>query len=164
MTEWGRSNLKHRKVVGGWGSVLRKFLELQLLGVAGLSTGGVALSIGGSPIMLFAKLHGVLADGDGHMKAWDWKGASSFKPCIKHVNVLKKVGHAWGSCVRCVVPRITGLTKNPAAQPPQRPNRLSSKTVSWLSRFFFLSVATPQLVPRGDIAGIGHRQPPRGTR
>jgi hypothetical protein len=41
--------------------------------------------------MIHARLTNVLADGDGHMQAWDWKGAAALKCCVKHDNVLKKV-------------------------------------------------------------------------
>ncbi len=40
-------------------------------------TGGVALSIGGRPAMLYARVSCILADGDGHAKAFDWKGGQS---------------------------------------------------------------------------------------
>ena len=44
----------------------------------------------GTPVILHAHLWSVLADGEGHMKAWDWVGASGLKPCVKHFNVYKK--------------------------------------------------------------------------
>lgn len=77
---------------GGWAHFFRKYLELQLLGACGLSTGGVALTLEGHPRLLFARLGNVLADGEGHMKAFDWKGASALKPCLRHFNVYKKAG------------------------------------------------------------------------
>ncbi len=78
------------KVEGGWSCCLRAYLRAQLLDPAGLMTGGVALTLGGQPVMLYAKVGCILADGDGHMKAFDWKGASCLKPCLRHFNVFKK--------------------------------------------------------------------------
>jgi hypothetical protein len=40
--------------------------------------------------LLFARLTNLLSDGDGLRMAFDWKGASSLKPCFKHYNVFKK--------------------------------------------------------------------------
>lgn len=80
-----------RKVVGGWSYLLRRILEEQLLGPTGLSTAGVPVEVDGEVHILFASLSGVLADGDGLQKGFDWRGASSFKICLKHNNVLKKV-------------------------------------------------------------------------
>eukprot|EP00959_Pyramimonas_sp_CCMP1952_P396893 8316033-Pyramimonas_sp.AAC.1 len=31
----------------------------------------------------------MLADGDGHRGAWEWIGAPSMKPCLRHCNVLE---------------------------------------------------------------------------
>lgn len=69
----------------------RRFLEHILVHPAGLATGGVPLVLDDGPIMLFARLSNVLADGDGHMHIWDWKGAAALKPCVKHWNIVKKV-------------------------------------------------------------------------
>ena len=48
------------------------------------------MTLDGQPKLLFAKLGNVLADGEGHMMAFDWKGASALKPCLRHFNVYKK--------------------------------------------------------------------------
>ena len=71
--------------------MVRRFLEHILLRPGGLAVGGVPLMLDDGPIMSFARLSNVLADGDGHMQVWDWKGAASLKPCVKHWNVVKKV-------------------------------------------------------------------------
>ncbi len=71
--------------------MLRIFLEKLLIGPSGLSGGGVAIELDDGPLLLFGRLSNVLADGEGLMKAFDWKGASSLKPCLKHFNVYKKV-------------------------------------------------------------------------
>jgi hypothetical protein len=70
--------------------MMRLFLERILFGESGLSTVGVPVLIGGQERILFAKLTNLLSDGDGHRMGWDWKGASSLKPCWKHFNVFKK--------------------------------------------------------------------------
>jgi hypothetical protein len=51
---------------------------------------GIAIPVAGEQKVVFARLSNVLTDGDGHRLAWDWRGAASLKPCIKHCNVLKK--------------------------------------------------------------------------
>ena len=48
------------------------------------------MTLEGQPKLLFARLGIVLADGEGHMKAFDWKGAGALKPCLRHFNVYKK--------------------------------------------------------------------------
>lgn len=85
------------EVDGGWACCLRLFLEYMLLNPCGLAMGGVPLPLDSGPVMLFARLSNILADGEGHMKAFDWKGASALKPCLKHGNVTKKVGRSRGS-------------------------------------------------------------------
>lgn len=84
-----RSNMID-SVVGGWSRFLKEYFRLHLLGTAGLCTGGVAIPLGGRPRLLHARVACVLADGEGHMKAWDWRGASCLKPCFKHWNAYKK--------------------------------------------------------------------------
>ena len=78
------------KVDGSWSYTLRLFLERMLFGQSGLSTVGLPIKVGGPDRLLFAKLTNLLTDGDGHRMGWDWKGASSLKPCWKHFNVFKK--------------------------------------------------------------------------
>jgi hypothetical protein len=70
--------------------MLRLFVERILFGGSGMSTVGVPVLIGGQERLLFAKLTNILSDGDGLRMAWDWKGASSLKPCWKHFNVFRK--------------------------------------------------------------------------
>ena len=79
------------QVVGGWPHFVKRFLELQLLSPCGLATAGVPVTIAGKTTIIWARLANVLADGEGLMKVWDWKGASSLHGCIKHHNVWKKV-------------------------------------------------------------------------
>lgn len=79
-------------VVGGWSAMLRVLLEHLFLGDLGLATVGLPLNLSQqAPVMLFAALTNFLADGDGLRSAYDWRGASSLKPCLVHHNVLKKV-------------------------------------------------------------------------
>lgn len=70
--------------------MVQRFLEHILLQPCGLAVGGVPLELEDGPVMLFARLSNVLADGDGHEELWDWKGAAAIKCCVKHWNVVKK--------------------------------------------------------------------------
>ena len=78
------------KVVGGWGHMLATYLVRQLLGPSGLASAGVPIELNGVPTLIFARLENLLTDGDGHRMSYDWKGASSLKPCVKHFNVYMK--------------------------------------------------------------------------
>jgi len=75
---------------GGWPALLKTYIRMHLLGSSGIATAGVALLLNGSPHVIFARVSNLLTDGDGHRVSWDWKGQGSMKPCIKHVNVLRK--------------------------------------------------------------------------
>ena len=83
--------------------MLSVFLKHLLLGPSGLTSVGLPLLIAGVHRMVFGRLANLLSDGDGHRQALDWKGANGLKPCIKHVNVLKKdrVGTAMGTFLDC---------------------------------------------------------------
>ena len=78
------------EVAGGWAHLARLYLEDQLAGNLGLATAGTAVEVGSQPVMVFATLSNVFADGDGHAKLWNSKGACALKPCVKHTNVLRK--------------------------------------------------------------------------
>jgi len=82
----GRSN----KVSGGWPHCFKLFLRSMCMGHFGLSTSGVPVDIQGEVLLLHGRLTAILGDGDGHAKAFDWKGASSLKPCLRHFNVYRK--------------------------------------------------------------------------
>jgi hypothetical protein len=75
---------------GGWPHALREYLKLQLLGTDGLSSAGLPLELRGQHVLLFARLTNILSDGDGFRLAYDWKASASFKPCLRHWNVVKK--------------------------------------------------------------------------
>ena len=77
------------KVCGGWPHCFKLFLRLMLMGPLGLSTSGIVVNIHGEDVLLCGRLCAILGDGDGH--AFDWKGASSLKPCLRHFNVYRKV-------------------------------------------------------------------------
>lgn len=78
-------------VPGGWSSMLRLFLEDLFFGDLGLATVGLPLFLSSeTPVFLFATLKNILADGDGFRQGYDWRGASSLKPCLVHHNVVKK--------------------------------------------------------------------------
>ena len=68
---------------GGWSGMLRAYLNARLLSTTGISTAGLSLILDGQPFLLFAKLSHMLADGDGHKLAFEWKGAAGLKCCIR---------------------------------------------------------------------------------
>jgi hypothetical protein len=72
----------------GWSGMLRAYLHAHLFSATGISTAGLPLMLDGKPFLLFAKLSHMLADGDGHRLALEWKGASGLKCCMRHWNVL----------------------------------------------------------------------------
>ena len=72
----------------GWSGMLRSYLHAHLFSATGISTAGLPLMLNGEPFLLFAKLSHMLADGDGHRLAFEWKGASGLKCCMRHWNVL----------------------------------------------------------------------------
>ena len=74
---------------GGFSHVFRIFLEMLLISSSGVATVGMPVVIPGLQRVIFAKVSNLLSEGDGHRLAWDWKGASSLKPCLKHFNVFK---------------------------------------------------------------------------
>jgi hypothetical protein len=110
--------VRHRivaKTVGGWSAMLRVYLHLHLFGKTGLATAGLPLELNGQPFLLFAKLSHFLADGDGIRQAYEWKGASGLKPCLRHWNVLKlnsDLAHRDNDFVEidCVDPDLFQLT------------------------------------------------------
>ena len=70
--------------------MLSRVVERMLIGPAGLLTVGLPLLIAGVHRLLFARLASVLSDGDGLRTGLGWKGASSLKPCFKHMRVVMK--------------------------------------------------------------------------
>ena len=95
-----------RHVIGGCSRVLRDYLKLQLFGPNGAAVSGIPLVVDDVTICIYAQLTHILADGEGHRAATEWKGASSLKPCFNHFNVWKigsdiahrKHGHVEASC------------------------------------------------------------------
>ncbi len=69
--------------------MVRLFLEHFLLGPVGLSTAGLHVPCSEQGALLFGRVTNMLSDGDGLRMIWDWRGASSLKPCWKHWNVFK---------------------------------------------------------------------------
>lgn len=108
-----RSSIMHQ-VQGGWSSILASFLRRFLLGPQGLSTAGVVLELSSGLKVLYARLGNLITDGDGWRLAFDWKGASSHRPCFRHFNVLRKNSDlAWRRPGYCEV-----TCTNPAAMKP----------------------------------------------
>ena len=94
-------------IEGGWPHVLKVFLQRLLLGPHGLATAGLAMLIDGESYILRAHLSCVLSDGEGIKVGFDWKGASSLHPCIKHWNVLKRgsdLAHRRQCCIEVTCP------------------------------------------------------------
>ena len=83
-----RSDIK-RKIEGKWSRALRDFLLHLCWSDVGLSTAGVALRLNGRSFLLKARLHAILADGEGLAEALQWKGGSGIKACWRHWNVLQ---------------------------------------------------------------------------
>lgn len=80
-------------VDGGWSRVFCLILRKLFMAGESFGTSGVAVMINGQPRNIYATLHWILADGDGHRQTMCWKGAGGLKPCLIHSNVLSK-GHA----------------------------------------------------------------------
>ena len=66
------------------------FLDRLLFGTHGIFSVGMAVELGGEPVVIHARLHCLLADGEGLKYSFDWKGPSSLKPCLTHFNVVKR--------------------------------------------------------------------------
>ena len=77
------------KAVGGWSAMLKLYLHRHLYGPNGIAVAGLPLEIDGEVIVIWATLANLLGDGDGLRMAYEWRGAGSLKPCIRHGNVLK---------------------------------------------------------------------------
>lgn len=77
-------------VDGGWSALARILLEDLFFGDVGLSTVGLAIPSPRGHVMLYGALKNILADGDGLRLGFNWRGASSLKPCLVHHNVLMK--------------------------------------------------------------------------
>jgi hypothetical protein len=77
---------------GGFSRILAMYLRVHLLGTHGCLTVGVPLQLGasGGLKVLWAKLSNLVADGEGFELAYEWRGASSLRPCLRHYNVLAK--------------------------------------------------------------------------
>lgn len=56
----------------------------------GLSTAGVPLALGPpyGDVLLFATLSHIVADGEGFELLYQWRGASSMRPCLRHWNMV----------------------------------------------------------------------------
>ena len=76
-------------VVGGWSAMFKRYLLRHLYGPTGLAVAGLPLEIDGQVFVLWARLSNVLGDGDGLRMAYEWRGAASLRPCLRHGNVLK---------------------------------------------------------------------------
>ena len=78
------------EVKGGWSHMFAQFLKMLLFGQRGFSRTGVEVKIIDVDVIIFARLEIIISDGDGLRLAFCWRGAGSFKPCLRHWNVLKR--------------------------------------------------------------------------
>ena len=83
------SNIVH-KVRGVWSRMLSVHLRYHLLALGGLMSSGAPLVLDGQVFNLRAEARNLSSDCDGHRLSLQWRGASSFRPCWKHCNVLKR--------------------------------------------------------------------------
>ena len=90
-----------REVVGGWSAILRRILNLALLGPESPSNRGLSVRFihEGRPCVTQVKavLDTALTDGEGHQYALQWSGASSMKPTFDFANVVKRDAGMAGS-------------------------------------------------------------------
>lgn len=79
---------KAKEVKGGYSAVLSAFLQHLLTGDTGMSTVGVPLTLPQGTVCLFARLSHIIADGEGFELLFQWRGASSLRPCLRHWNIV----------------------------------------------------------------------------
>jgi len=79
-----------QKVRGGFPYMFGRFLHLLLFGPSGFMSVGAALNVKGTSRLLFARVTNIISDGDGFRMAFNWRGASSMKPCLKCWNTFAK--------------------------------------------------------------------------
>ena len=76
-------------VSGAYSQCITTYLRKQLMGPCGIFTVGVALNLGlDQPANLRGEVTHVLGDGEGLEQLYQWRGASSIKPCLRHWNVV----------------------------------------------------------------------------
>ena len=74
------------RVQGGWSCVLRHFLAR----LSSFREAGIFVAAGHTTMNLKATLGTLLTDGEGWMKALQWNGYQSIRPCFIMANVYKK--------------------------------------------------------------------------
>ena len=65
-------------IKGGFPRILRDYLKLHLIGSCGAITSGIPLVVNGAPMLVFVRVQGLLADGDGWRLSLNWRGAFFF--------------------------------------------------------------------------------------
>ena len=76
-----------------WSNIIKIFLRRMLLGPQSFTVAGALAPVDlqmETACQLQAKLGCLLTDGEGWMKAMQWNGHASMKPCWLDANVLKK--------------------------------------------------------------------------
>ena len=91
-----------KQVMGGWSHLLKRFSHTLLLGDHGAMTVGITVMVHGSPLVIDCRVKCLSADYDGHRMAYDWRGATSLRGCIKCSSVFKKGSDLAWRCETCV--------------------------------------------------------------
>ena len=80
-------------VDSGWSNIIKIFLRRMLLGPQSFTVAGALAPVDlqmETACQLQAQLGCLLTDGEGWMKAMQWNGHASMKPCWLDANVSKK--------------------------------------------------------------------------
>ena len=78
------------RVSGGWSCILKHFLRRMTLGPSSFRIAGIMVQTEHTSFCVKGSLKKLLTDGEGWMKALEWNGYSSLRPCWRHVNMFKK--------------------------------------------------------------------------
>ena len=74
----------------GWSGILAISIKRLLFGPHGISTVGLPLRVNGALFIIKGRLSIMISDGGRIRSAFNWKGASSTKPCLLHHNVFSR--------------------------------------------------------------------------
>ena len=93
---------KIKQVMGGWSHMLKRFFHTLLLGDHGAMTDGITVVVRESILVIYCRVKCLGSDYDGLRMAYDWRGASSLRGCLKCSNVFKKGSDLAWRCGNCV--------------------------------------------------------------
>ena len=74
-------------VQGGWPRMLKELLHMMTTGPLAISTVGVPLLLHGELFVVFADVKLMLSDLDGHRIILEWMGTASHRPCLVCENI-----------------------------------------------------------------------------